>query len=628
MAGLVGVYRPEGLTREDCAAIDTAARGLDYSGASVVDRWRNDSLCVARVRHAFEPPLPLAMQAGNGTTFVAYGRVHDRAGGSDDTPAAVAAAAFDRAGVAGCADLNGQFNLVVHDAGARTLFLVNDRLASHPLFYRAEPGRLLFSSQTRVVRELMSGPARLDLSSLRQFVVFQTILGEGTLIQGVRTLPPAAALRYADVAVTVSRYWSLRYEEDRGGSEREHADRLADVLHRVITRGVGRGEGAAVLLSGGLDSRALVAIAPPMPAVTLGDWENDEVGIARAIARSRELPFTFLRRPRDFYPDLVDLGCAIGDGAYRFDNAHFARLREALPASVTSLLSGYGFDLLLKGETVPSRRLSVRGARLDRHAVLEIPHGVGRDALIDLVLDTMGGSQWRHPATRRLLTATPAPTLEEEIRAIVGDLLDRARDAAPTPQQCCEYVRMQMMATRFPAYLNVLGIRHYFRDLTISLDNEILDQHLAIPPRLRLDGRAYRRALARLAPDTFRIPDANTGFAPGTHPLVEHALGRLRRLSARVGLAQRTPPPDPAFTHGSWPNMGELIRRRPALLSRIADTIGDDAAVPGDVFDVQYLKRLLADHVERRVDATWPLLLVLTAGTWHRANVAGLAARR
>jgi hypothetical protein len=73
--------------------------------------------------------------------------------------------------------------------------------------------------------------------------------------------------------------------------------------------------------------------------------------------------------------------------------------------------------------------------------------------------------------------------------------------------------------------------------------------------------------------------------------------------------------------------MGELIRRRPALLGRIADTIADDAAVPGDVFDVPYLKTLLGDHLERRVDATWPLLLVLTVGTWHRANVAGRGTR-
>jgi asparagine synthase (glutamine-hydrolysing) len=629
MAGLLGIFRPLGLTQDDRAAVKSAAQSLDYSGSSTADRWSDAYLCVARVRHAFERSRPLATEGPDGIITVIHGRIYDAASpdGAEDGEAARCRAVYDRAGVAGCAQLNGQFNLVVYDPKARSLVLVNDRLASQPLFYRPGRERLAFASQARTVAELMGEPIRLDLASLRQFLVFQTILSEDTLVEGVGTLPPAGALRYAEGSSSVSRYWTLQYHEDGGRSEQDHAESLADVLRRAIRRGMVSADGAALLLSGGLDSRALVAVAPPMPAVTLGDWENDELRVARAIAGRRDLPLTFVRRPPDFYPDLVDLGTALGDGAYRFDNAHFARLREALPSTITALLSGYGFDLLVKGDTVPRRRLRFRGTPLNRHALLEIPERIGRDGLVDIVLNTMGGCQWKHPATRRLFAASTWPAVEAGIRNVVGGLLDRARDLAPSPQQRCEYVRMSMLATRFPAYLNVLGIRHYFRDLTISLDNEVLDQHLTIPPRLRMDGRVYRRALALLAPDIYRIPDANTGFAPGTHYLVEHALGGARRLAGRLGVGTRTAPPDPTFTHGSWPNMGELIRRRPVLVNRIADTIGDDNAIPGDVFDVPFLKKLLGDHVERRVDATWPLLLVLTAGTWHRAYVAGVGTR-
>lgn len=629
MAGLLGIFRPLGLTPDDLAAVKSTARSLDYSGSSAVDLWNDDSLCIARVRHAFEYPGPLASKGPDGLITVVHGRIYEAPAraGAEDGEAARCRAVYDQAGVAGCAQLNGQFNLVLYDPRAGSVVLVNDRLAARPLFYRSGPERLAFASQARSVGELMREPVRMDLSSLRQFLVFQTILTEGTMVEGVGTLPPAGALRYAAGSASLSRYWNLQYRVDAGRSEKDHAESLAAVLQRAIRRGMGSGDGAALLLSGGLDSRAIVAVAPPMPAVTLGDWENDELRVARAIARRRDLPLTFVPRSPDFYPELVDLGTALGDGAYRFDNAHFARLREALPSTITALLSGYGFDLFLKGETVPRRRLHFRGAPLNRHALLEIPERIDRAALVDIVLGTMGGCQWKHPATRRLFAASTQSDVEEEIRAIVGGLLDRAHDLAPSPQQRCEYVRMNMLATRFAAYLNVLGIRHYFRDLTISLDNEVLDQHLTIPPRLRMDGRIYRRALALLAPDIYRIPDANTGFPPGTHYLVEHALGGARRLARRLGVGAKAALPDPTFTHGSWPNMSELIRRRPALLNRIADTIGDDNALPGDVFDVPYLKKLLGDHLERRVDATWPLLLLLTAGTWHRTHVAGLGTR-
>ncbi len=288
MAGILGIFRSRGLTTDDLAAVKFGVRGLDYSGSSAVDLWSDDYLCVARVRHAFELPRPLAAHGRDGTAVIVHGRIYDAPArdSAEDAEAALCRAVYDRSDVAGCAQLNGQFNLIVSDPGGRALVLVNDRLASQPLFYRSVRERLLFGSQARSVRELMDEPARLDVSSLRQFLVFQTILSESTLVEGVRTLPPAAVLRYTDGSATVSRYWNLQYREEGGLSEMDHAENLAAVLRRAIRRGIGSGDGAALLLSGGLDSRALVAVAPPMPAVTLGDWENDEAPGSPARSRT------------------------------------------------------------------------------------------------------------------------------------------------------------------------------------------------------------------------------------------------------------------------------------------------------------------------------------------------------
>jgi asparagine synthetase B (glutamine-hydrolysing) len=631
MAGIVGMFCARDITAEDRTAVMSAARGLDYSGDCVVDLWSNAGLCVARVHLPFDRPAAPAVHRRRGAALVLHGRVFDLpsvpGGAGPDADAGHCLALHETEGIRGFARLNGRFNLVLHDSPASSLLLVNDRFASHPLFYRPRPGRLLFASQVRAVLQLMDESPRLDLSSLRQFLVFQTILSEGTFLEGVRTLPPGAVLNCEGGRATVRRYWELRYREDDGVSEAAHAEALAAALRRAIRRGTDGARGTAVLLSGGLDSRALVAVADPVLAVTLGDWENAEVGVARTIAQRRGLAQTFVRRHPDFYTDLVELGTVLGDGAYRFDNAQFARLRGMLPAHVTSLLSGYGFDLLLKGETVPSRRLRLGGWPLNRHALLDIEDTVSRDGLTDIALATMGNCLWGHPATARLVPTGRRQAMVDDIRAVVGDLLDRARDHAPTPAQRCEYARMNMMATRFGAFLNVLSIRHFYRDITVSLDNEILDQHLGIPPRLRLDARVYKRALARLDPGMYRIPDANTGFPPDTHYLVEHLGLRARRLLGRVGVRRQSPPPDPAYTQGSWPSMGELIRRRPSLSTRLAETFADDSAVPGEIFDVPFLKGLLADHLERRVDATWPLLVVATVGTWLRTTLAGRAPR-
>jgi hypothetical protein len=157
-----------------------------------------------------------------------------------------------------------------------------------------------------------------------------------------------------------------------------------------------------------------------------------------------------------------------------------------------------------------------------------------------------------------------------------------------------EAVSFHMMLGRFPAYLNVLSIRHFFEDRVLAIDNALLDAIVATPPRLRLDGLAYRAALRRLAPDLWRIPDGNIGMRPGTHPLVLYARDRGRDLRRRAGLYRPPSLPDPAFTERSWPNMVELIRQRPLLAERMAKILADPDALPPDLFDSAAVARLLA----------------------------------
>ncbi|HKZ05062.1 MAG TPA: asparagine synthase-related protein [Methylomirabilota bacterium] len=622
MAGIVGMLGEGPVTADDRSVLLAAARALDHTGDGHVDLWVDGPLCVARVHLPFDRPAAPVVHPGRGTALILHGCILDQPSRMPEAAAERALALYEDRGLPGFETINGRFNLIVHDARARRLLVVNDRCASHPLFYRDGGGRLLFASQVRPLLELAGEAPRLDLSSLRQFLVFQTILTEGTFVEGVRTLPPGAALSSEDGRTRVQRYWQLRYAEDDGASEAEHAEALAAALRGAIRRGADGASGTAVLLSGGLDSRALVAVTRPSLAITLGDWENAEFGVARAIAHQRGLPQIFVRRARDFYASLVDLGPALGDGAYRFDNAHFAALRGALPAHVTDLLTGYGFDLLLKGETVPARRLHLGAWPLNRHVVRPLEAGISRTALTEVALEATGHSLWAHPDMRRVLAPAARAAFEEDVRAVVGDLLERARNHAPSPAQRCEYLRMHMMATRFPAFLNVLSIRHFYRDRAVALDNEIVDQHLRIPPRLRLDARVYKRALGRLDPQLLRIRDANTGFAPDTHYLIEHLGRRARQALGRLGLRREPGPPDPAFTQGSWPNMGELIRQRPALGERLGRAFADDGVLPGALFDVPAVQGLLADHQARRVDAAWPLLVLATVATWLRATLS------
>lgn len=616
MAGLVGIYRPGGLAAADRATVQRLARGLDYTGVSDVSTWSDTSLCVLRVHHPDDAPEAVAQRADLDATLIFDGSMADEPEAGRG-PAASCLDLYADLGAEGLAHVNGQFNVILSDGRRRALILANDRFASRPLYYHATPERVIWSNQ---VRGLLASdvPRRLCEAAMHQFFVFQTILDERTLLEDVWTLPPAGVMTFHDGRARVARYWEMRYRDAAPRPARRYAEDLADTLRGAVRRSLRSAKRAGLLLSGGLDSRAIIACSPvPLAAVTIADAENTEVEVARRLAATRDLPFTFVRRDPDYYTGLVDLGSALGDGASRFDNAHFGRLREALGGVVSGLATGYGFDLLLKGAALPKRRRHLLGWPVNRHHLAAPPGPLSREALVDVVLDTQGDSLWHHPMLPRLFRGPEFARVEDTVRGVVAQILMRAEAHAPDPVRRCEFVRMNMLATRFNAFLNVLSVRHFYRDYTVAFDNAVLDRHLDLPSELRLDGIVYKRALHLLDPALAAVPDANTGLPPRTHYLVEHARLRARLAASRV--IRR--PLAVAASEGSWPRMDELIRRRPSLAGRTADVIGDDAALPGDLLDIQALKAVLADHVAGRADATWPLLLTLSFGTWYRRTI-------
>ena len=622
MAGLIGLFATRPLSDRERAGARAAARDLDFTGVSGRDVWEDDCLVVIRVHHV-HTPLVAVHTDRRGVCAIFDGRPRLPEAAAPDA-ASRWLAMHERSAPEALARLDGSFAVVLHDTRAGAVTLVSDRFNSRPLYYHAGADVLAFASQAGLLLRLSGTPRRLDPLGVAQFLAFQAMVDERTFLADIRALPPSSQLDYPKGPSPPRRYWHWRPPEDEGHPVRTHAERLMEPLVGATARMVEDGRGLALLLSGGLDARAVVGCATqPLAAVTLADFDNTEVGLARAIAGARDFPFTFLRRRPEHHVELLDLAVALGDGAHRYDNAQFAHLRSVLPAEITALATAYSFDRFLKGNSLPKRRRRLHGWPLHRHELLPLAADMAPRPLAESVLAEHAHFLWGHAPVAEILREPHRRALEDNLRDTLEAVLRRHWDDCPDATTRFEAVSFHMMFGRFPAYLNVLSIRHFFEDRVLATDNALLDATVATPPRLRLDGLAYRGALRRLAPDLWRIPDGNTGMPPGTHPLLLYARDRGNALRRRAGLHGSRPLPDPAFTKGSWPNMVELIRHRPLLAERMAKTIADPDALPPDLFDSAAAARLLEAHLAGRANHVWLLLLLLTFGTWHRRHLAG-----
>lgn len=205
-------------------------------------------------------------------------------------------AAYREWGLDCLARLNGMFAFAIFDCMSEQLFLSRDRAGEKPLFYREEKAEIRFASELKALLADPGFARRIDAESLDCYLAMGFVPGDRCMVQGVKKLPPAHAMVF-DLKTGRSRVW--RYWElppvaaDAGGAEQEALlEELETLLEGAVRRQLAADVPVGVLLSGGVDSSLITALAvrarPRVKTFTIrfpGSGKYDETEHARLIAR-------------------------------------------------------------------------------------------------------------------------------------------------------------------------------------------------------------------------------------------------------------------------------------------------------------------------------------------------------
>jgi asparagine synthase (glutamine-hydrolysing) len=253
---------------------------------------------------------------------------------------------YEQEGPAFARRLRGMFAVALWDSDRRRLVLARDRYGIKPLYYRADADGLEFASE---LRSLPRG--EIDLDALEAFLAFNSIPAPLTIFREARKLPPGHVLVWEDGSVQIERYARpapVPADELRDDDEAELIEELRSRLRDSVRAHLLADVPVGVLLSGGIDSSALAALASeesaePVRTFSIGFEERsfDELADAGLVAdrygtRHREL---VLR------PDAALLLPALADA---FDEP-FAD-SSALPTYLVSQLAAEDVKVALSGE--------------------------------------------------------------------------------------------------------------------------------------------------------------------------------------------------------------------------------------------------------------------------------------
>lgn len=510
--------------------------------------------------------------------------------------------------------LNGSFCIAIHNLKTAEFLLVNDRFSSYPLFYYLTTEKmLLFSTKLSPILQSPEVPRDLDLTSIFEFLTFQRVLGTKTFYKNLSLLRPAHILRYQDGKMSMNPYWEMRYKEDKQ-PEKYYVNKLAAVIKKSVERRTKGNYRFGLLLSGGLDSRMVLAASDKkMVCFTVGDFENREVRTAKRIAQAKGCEHVFLKRKLDHYASLVNKAVEAGDGMYSFEHAHNIGFFHEIRRKCEILLHGYALDSTLRGLYLPKRRLDFFGRKLVRFSLLNLSNR----KLCDVFLKE-NSLLSKNP--KQLLVSSLANTFDELVTQSIKNLLEEAREKTTNPYNSWDYCIFSNLFAKDFSFLYLMSNRTFIDTRTIAFDNDLLDFYLELPPELRFGGRVYRKALRKISPSLATIPLASTELPPITPMFLEWIFLTIKTTSLfkKVILNEEGSLLHPAHTQDSWPNFSELIRYEEGLKKLIGNTIRDPECLNPQIFNIRKIKEILEDHLGDKADYTNFLLLLFTFGRWHK----------
>jgi len=158
--------------------------------------------------------------------------------------------------------LVGDYAFALWNARDQRLFLARSAVGGRPLYYYATSNLFAFASTPNGIFALPNVPRSLNLERIADYLVQAPVEPGACFFRGIRRLHAGHVLSVDRAGVTERRFWQpellreLRYRCDN-----EYVDAFNELFERVVATQLRSSSPVGVMMSGGLDSSSVAAVA-------------------------------------------------------------------------------------------------------------------------------------------------------------------------------------------------------------------------------------------------------------------------------------------------------------------------------------------------------------------------------
>ncbi len=512
---------------------------------------------------------------------------------------------------------NGLFQFAWWDKQKHELILAGDHGGLRPLYFAHFNETFMFAPEVKALLALPSLSRAIDFQGIRSFLHFGFPLSDRTFFQNVEVLPPGAFARFHHGRLHIERYWRIQYQEKAALPMRAAQEQFLETFNEVIQRQATTASRLGSLLSGGLDTRlilaTLVAQGRRVPTFTFGAPDSKDFRIAQRVAHTAKC--TNLSSPilSTAIANGLEQAIYLTDGLYNCFHANIRYLLPSLAQTVDLVFDGISpLDSNYHRIQMPLIRWR---SRHDHSRWLRQVYG--NWMIGDLRALRLGARECLNLLDASLdLTGWTGDYLEEFVQTAAGNFQG--------PLSLSELFDFEEYTPRFAVFgpnllRSVVNVRCPF------YDKKILELAAQLPPSLRSkEKRLHKFAIQRLAPALAKIPTdrspllLNAGLWR-THlhlgaRYISHQTQMLREFCFARAAADSNSPP--------MLDYNELLRTTPPFWQLVHKYLIDDWKNGSRFFDRHSVQTLLEHHKQGQGNHADLIGRLLTLEIWHRLFVS------
>lgn len=493
--------------------------------------------------------------------------------------------------------INGNFVIAIYDTKKKEFFIFNDRYGLRPHYYSVCDDKLFFAPESRAILQGQDVKPGLEEEALASFLSFGGVWGDKTFFKNIYLLPPASILRYRDGEVLIRQYWDFPYEPDYNMSEGKITQELVKRFKRAVEIRTGDEYRYGISLSGGLDSRAIVAAIDrknkkKFLLFTFGVPDCSEVKLARKVAKRASMKLEFIRITPEIIIENAKKEVEWTEGLDYIGVSFNPFTRKILKDKIDIAIDGFALDLTLGG------------SYLDKFTNIK-----NEEDLTSAIcrLRIFSDEDFHHlfnDKHRNALRKLPLLSLKRLLGNIKDENLENKID----------HLYLQNHVRRFTLGGHVMNMK-VLEGSVPTYDKDLIDLILKIPPTLRKNHYLYRKFLKILTPTLSSIPYDKTMLRPDL-PIVfwkmsmqyQHYLEAVKRRIRRLFQNKIFLPPKKTYVNfyewfyknKKWQNyFSELLLNKNTPCTR-------------EYFNQDYIKQLFKEQFSGRKDNSRKILYLAT----------------